>query len=170
MRKLPLLVLLALSLACAAGSAAPAEVMQWRSGLTEINEGWAAHDGDNMAWASAGFDDSNWKTVDLEDMGIAQPGWRWFRKHVNVGPDYPEVKLLLDGGEGTYELYVNGQRVQGAGILSPLAVNRPVERVFTLDQRRRRFRDCAADACDNRIHSIRLSAISQRNHGKADGD
>jgi len=132
MRKLPLLVLLALSLARAAGSAAPAEVMQWRSGLTEINEGWAAHGGDNMAWASAGFDDSNWQTVDLEDMGIAQPGWRWFRKHVNVGSDYPEVKLLLDGGVGTYELYVNGQRVQGAGILSPLAVNRPVERVFTL--------------------------------------
>jgi hypothetical protein len=133
MRKLPLLTLLLLLAACAAGWAAPVQVTEWRSGLTEINEGWAAHDGDNMAWASTGFDDSNWKTVDLEDMGVAQPGWHWFRKHVTVGPDYPEVRLLLQGGEGTYELYVNGQRIEGAGILSSFAVNRPVERVFTLD-------------------------------------
>jgi hypothetical protein len=120
------------ALISATGWAAPVEVTEWRSGLTEIDEGWAAHDGDNMAWASAGFDDSGWKIVDLEDMGVAQPGWHWFRKHVTVGPDYPEVRLLLDGGEGTYELYVNGQRVPGAAILPPLAVNRPVERVFTL--------------------------------------
>jgi hypothetical protein len=132
MKKLPLLIFLVFSIACATGWAVPAQITEWRSGLTEINEGWAAHDGDNMAWASAGYDDSGWKTVDLEDMGIAQPGWRWFRKHVTVGPDYPKVRLLLEGGEGTYELYVNGQRIQGAGILSPFAVNRPVERVFAL--------------------------------------
>lgn len=133
MRKLPLLILLLFSVACAVGWAAAAEVTEWRSGLTEINESWAMHDGDNMAWGSAGFDDSRWKTVDIEDMGAAQPGWHWFRKHVTVGPDYPKVKLLLEGGEGTYELYVNGQRVQGAGILSEFAVNRPVERVFALE-------------------------------------
>jgi hypothetical protein len=122
-------------LACRAGVAAPApgNITQWRSGLVEINDGWAAHDGDNLAWAASGFDDRNWQTVDLEDMGIAEPGWHWFRKHVTVGPDYPEVRLLLQGGVGTYELYVNGQRVQGAGILPALAVNRPVERVFILD-------------------------------------
>jgi hypothetical protein len=135
MRKLPLLISLLCSLACGAGAAspAPANITQWRSGLVEINDGWAAHEGDNMAWAAPGFDDRGWQTVDLEDMGSAQPGWYWFRKHVTVGPDYPEVRLLLQGGEGTYELYVNGQRMQGAGILSPLVVNRPVERVFTLD-------------------------------------
>ena len=132
MRKLSLLILLVFSLACAKGWAAPAEITEWRSGLTEINEGWATHDGDNIAWASPGFDDSGWQTVDLEDMGVAQPGWRWYRKHVTVGPDYPKVRLLLEGGEGTYELYVNGQRMEGARIFSALAVNRPVERVFAL--------------------------------------
>jgi len=86
-----------------------------------------------MAWAAPGFDDSGWQTVDLEDMGSAQPGWHWYRKHVTVGPDFPEVKLLLAGGVGTYELYVNGQRMQGPEILPSLALNRPVERVFTLD-------------------------------------
>ena len=135
MRKFPLLILLLCSLACGAGAAAPepVDVTHWRSGLVEINDAWAAHDGDNMAWAAPGFDDRNWQTVDLEDMGSAQPGWHWFRKHVNVGPDYPEVKLLLAGGLGTYELYVNGQRMEGAQILPSLALNRPVERVFTLD-------------------------------------
>jgi hypothetical protein len=132
MRKLPLLILLFGSLARVAGASAPANVTEWRSGLTEINDGWAAHEGDDMAWASPGFDDSSWQTVDLEDMGSAQPGWHWFRKHVTVGPDYPSVRLLLEAGEGTYELYVNGQRMQGAGILTPLAVNRPMERVFSL--------------------------------------
>jgi sigma-B regulation protein RsbU (phosphoserine phosphatase) len=132
MKKPSLLVLLLFSLVCEAGRAAPAEVTQFRSGLTEINEGWTAHEGDNMAWAGPGFDDSGWQTVDLEDMGTAQPGWRWFRKHVTLNPNYDSVELLLEGGEGTYELFVNGHRVQGAAILPALAVNRPVERVFTL--------------------------------------
>jgi len=132
MRPLSFLVLLLFSLGCEVGKAQSAEVTQWRSGLTEINEGWAAHEGDDMAWASPGFDDSGWQTVDLEDMGSARPGWHWFRKLVTVGPDNPEVRLLLEGGEGTYELYVNGQRIGGAKVKSPLAVNRPVERVFTL--------------------------------------
>jgi hypothetical protein len=132
MRKLPLLIFLLGSLACAISAAAPAELTEWRSGLTEINDGWAAHEGDNLAWANSAFDDSTWQTVDLEDMGSAQPGWHWFRKHVTVGPDYPKVRLLLAGGIGTYELYVNGQRMQGAAILPSLAVNRPVERVFLL--------------------------------------
>ena len=121
------------SLTCGARAAAPAQLTVWRSGLTEINEGWEAHEGDDMAWASPSFDDSGWQAVDLEDMGGAQPGWHWFRKHMTFGPNYPQVRLLLEGGEGTYELYVNGQRIQGAAIKSPLAVNRPVERVFRLD-------------------------------------
>ncbi len=109
-----------------------ADKMHWRSGLTEINEGWLAHGGDNLAWSGARFDDKDWQPVDLEDMGSAQPGWHWFRKHVTVGPENTTVKLLIEGGVGTYELFVNGERVEGADILSSLAVNRPVERVFTL--------------------------------------
>jgi phosphoserine phosphatase RsbU/P len=132
MRKVPLLILLLFSPACWAGAATSIGVTEWGSGLTEINEGWAAHEGDNMAWISPAFDDSGWQTVDLEDMGSAQPGWHWFRKRVTFGPDYPQLRLLLEGGEGIYELYVNGERIQGAKIMSPLAVNRPVERVFTL--------------------------------------
>jgi sigma-B regulation protein RsbU (phosphoserine phosphatase) len=132
MKRLFLLTLLLFSLVCEAGAAVSPEGTHWRAGLTEINEGWTAHDGDNVAWSNPGFDDSGWQTVDLEDMGPAQSGWRWFRKHVTLGPDVPAVQLLLEGGEGTYELYVNGQRVPAVGILPAFEVNRPVERVFTI--------------------------------------
>jgi sigma-B regulation protein RsbU (phosphoserine phosphatase) len=114
-------------------SAAPAPLTQWRSGLIELDEDWVEHDGDNLAWARPDFDSSTWKTVDLEDIGPAKVGWSWYRKHVVVGPDYPEVRLLLQGGGGVYELYVNGVRIQGAGIRSRFAARRPVEQVFTLD-------------------------------------
>ena len=141
MRKIPLLMLLLCSLTCWAYAVAPApaEITQWRSGLVEINDGWVAHGGDNMAWAAPGFDDHDWQTVDLEDMGSATPGWHWFRKHVTLGPDYSVARLLLQGGEGTYELYVNGQRLPGPEILPSLALNRPVERVFTLDDDKGEF-------------------------------
>lgn len=136
MHRLWLLLAASLVLCATASTQQPASpranTMQWRSGLTEINEGWVAHEGDNPAWASARFDDRDWQPVDLKDIGRPQPGWHWFRKRVTVGPQYSTVKLLIEGGVGTYELYVNGERVQGADILSSLAVNRPVERVFTL--------------------------------------
>ncbi|KAA6457863.1 hypothetical protein DYQ86_21065 [Acidobacteria bacterium AB60] len=120
--------------ASAASAATPGpEVLQWRSGLTEINEGWATHAGDDLRWAQSGFDDSAWPQVDLEDMGPAQTGWRWFRKRVNLGADHAPVHLLLSGGDGTYEIYINGRRMEGAALHSQLKVTRPIERVFPLE-------------------------------------
>jgi len=110
----------------------PAELAQWRSGLSEIDEGWAEHDGDNPRWSQPDFDDSSWSQVDLDELGPARTGWRWYRKRVRVGPDFPNVRLMLEGGTGTYEIYVNGGRLPGANLNSEFNVHRPVERVFTL--------------------------------------
>src|SRR5258708_25198609 len=106
-KALPVLLLFAAPLAIAqpASPNKPVEITQWRSGLTEINEGWATHEGDDLKWAQPAFDDSLWQQVDIEDIGAARPGWRWFRKHVNAGPDRPSIRLLLEGGDGTYELF-----------------------------------------------------------------
>jgi hypothetical protein len=112
--------------------AVPPDPIHWRSGLAEIDEDWRIHEGDNLAWAATGFDDSAWRGVDLEELGGAAPGWRWFRKRITVGADFPEVRLLLSGGNGTYELYVNGARVAGPQISSAFQVSRPTERVFAL--------------------------------------
>jgi len=125
---------LILLLVAAAQAVAAQQVSQWRSGLTEINEGWATHAGDDLRWAQPNVDDSAWQHVDIEDMGPAKPGWRWFRKRVNVGPDHSNLRLLISGGDGTYELFVNGARVEGPKIKSAFKVSRPTEMVFDLSE------------------------------------
>ena len=133
-------VLLALLIAAVPGlRAVPPDPIQWRSGLAEIDENWHVHEGDNLSWAAASFDDSAWTPVNLEDLGGATAGWRWFRKRITVGAEFSEVRLLLSGGAGTYELYVNGTRVAGPRISSALNVSRPTERVFVLSNDGRDF-------------------------------
>ena len=65
-------------------------------------------------------------------MGPAQTGWRWFRKHISLGPSSTDAALLLEGGDGTYEVYVNGVRVPGASLHSAFNVRRPTEQAFNL--------------------------------------
>ena len=115
---------------CAPTLAAPIEVTQWRSGLIELNQGWREHDGDEAEWSRPEFDDSAWNTADLDDLGPARQGWHWYRRRVNFGPDQREVRLLIAGGDGTYELFVNGTRVSRPTLRSSLLVGRPVEAVF----------------------------------------
>jgi phosphoserine phosphatase RsbU/P len=114
---------------CAPALAAHTEVTQWRSGLIELNEGWLEHDGDETEWSRPEFDDGTWSTVDLDDLGPARQGWRWYRHRVNFGRQR-ELRLLLAGGDGTYELFVNGIPVPGPILRPSLLVRRPVEAVF----------------------------------------
>jgi phosphoserine phosphatase RsbU/P len=115
-----------------APSAQAVPLTQWRSGFIQISDNWVEHDGDNMAWATRDFDTSDWKAVDLDSMGRAQTGWHWFRKHVNLGPEHADAWLLLEGGNGIYEVYVNGARLPGASLHSAFNVYRPTERAFQL--------------------------------------
>jgi phosphoserine phosphatase RsbU/P len=119
-----------LGLCASALAATPIAVTQWRSGLIELNQGWLEHDSDQMEWSRPEFDDSAWSTVDLDDLGPARPGWHWYRRRVSFGPDQRELRLLLAGGYGTYELFVNGIRVRGPALRSSFLVRRPVEAVF----------------------------------------
>jgi hypothetical protein len=105
---------------------------QVQSGLIDMGSGWATHSGDDPAWAAPGFDSSSWETVDFDDIGSAQSGWHWFRKEVHLGSGFVDVALLLEGGDGTYEIYVNGARLPGANLQSAFNVYRPTERAFPL--------------------------------------
>jgi hypothetical protein len=100
--------------------------------LIELDQGWVEHDGDDLQWSRSNLDDSQWNPVDLDDMGPAQDGWHWYRQHVNLGPGHSEVRLLLAGGVGTYELFVNGDRLSGSCLRSSLMVTRPMEVVFPI--------------------------------------
>jgi hypothetical protein len=126
------LALLLFALATPAILAQTATSPQVQSGLIDLSHAWAEHDGDNPAWASPDFDSSPWQTIDLDDMGSAQPGWRWYRHQVHLGPGLADVALLLEGGDGTYEVYSNGVRLPGATLHSAFNVYRPIERSFAL--------------------------------------
>lgn len=121
-----------LALCAPALNAAPIEANQWGSGLTELNQGWLEHDGDQKDWSRPKFNDHAWNTVDLEDLGPAQPGWHWYRRQVHFEPEQGDLRLLIAGGEGTYELFVNGVQMPGSTLRSSLLVGRPVEGVFPL--------------------------------------
>lgn len=111
---------------------AQVDATRWQSGTVDIDQGWKAQDGDNLAWAKMDFDDSGWRTVELDDMGAAQPGWHWFRLHVKLAPGHPHLHLLLAGGDGTYEIYINGQKVDGPRLLPLWEGKRPTEQVVPL--------------------------------------
>jgi hypothetical protein len=108
----------------------PPEVTHWRSGLIEVDQGWLAHDGDDMEWSRPKFDDSAWNAMDLNDLGPARAGWHWYRRQVNFGADQRDLRLLIAGGDGTYELFVNGIKMPGPALRTSLMVGRPVEAVF----------------------------------------
>ncbi len=105
---------------------------QWATGLTELDDHWQMHEGDDGTWSNPAFDDKEWEEVNLENLGPAQAGSRWFRRRINIDFERSGLKLLISGGDGTYELYINGVRVQDTALLNSFAVKRPAERVFSL--------------------------------------
>ena len=106
------------------------DATQWGQGTVDLLQGWREKDGDNPAWAQQDFDDSEWRTVEIDDIGAATPGKRWFRLHVKLAPNHPHLHMLIAGGEGTYELYINGKQVPGPRLWTLFGVKRPTEQVF----------------------------------------
>jgi hypothetical protein len=78
------------------------------------------------------FADGDWRTVEIDNMGAAQPGWRWYRLRVKLAPGQPHLHPLIAGGEGTYELYPNGQRAGDTELWRMFGVKRPTEQMFSL--------------------------------------
>jgi serine phosphatase RsbU (regulator of sigma subunit) len=113
-------------------SAQTAVPRQNPSGLIDVSHNWGTSEGDNPAWASPAFDSSAWETVDLDDMDAAEAGWHWYRLSLQLAPGHSGMALLLEGGDGTYEVYVNGVRLPGATLHSAFNVARPTERAFAL--------------------------------------
>ena len=112
------------------------DATKWTSGTTDLNPGWRTQAGDDLRWAQPTFDDRAWNTIELDDMGAAQPGWRWFRLRFKLAHGHPHEHLLIVGGEGVYAAYVNGQRVEDAQLKPWYALKRPVEEIVPLDDGR----------------------------------
>jgi len=115
-----LLIPLCLSLRLSAQEAAPdpddqnlidrPHAQDW---ITDIDRNWLTHEGDDPSWSAPALDDSQWEPVRLDDLGASQPGWRWFRRRLELNENHPELALLVQGGIGTYSLYLNGAPVPG---------------------------------------------------------
>ncbi|HEY6446420.1 MAG TPA: SpoIIE family protein phosphatase [Acidobacteriaceae bacterium] len=121
-----LLLLLAACVARAQNS-----VPAWTSGTVDLNQSWRVQNGDKLAWAQPGFDDSLWPGIDLSPNDSAT-GWMWYRLHTAIPASKVPLALLITGGTGTYEVYINGQRIPGPALLPDRLVTYPRSRVLTL--------------------------------------
>ncbi|HEY1500629.1 MAG TPA: SpoIIE family protein phosphatase [Acidobacteriaceae bacterium] len=101
----------------------------WPNGALDLNQGWRVHDGDDTAWARPEFNDSGWQADSMGPVNDQETGSWWYRLRVQVTAEHPPLALMITGGDGTYELYVNGQRMPGPKLRSPLLVTYPKERV-----------------------------------------
>jgi hypothetical protein len=112
-----------------------------RAAATLLDGGWRFHTGDDLRWANASADDSDWETIDLTaqpgshdgDVGLpdyvggwmahghpGHTGYAWYRRVVDVPAgraswDILGPTLVEDG----YELYWNGKLLGGSGRLGP---------------------------------------------------
>ena len=111
---------------------AAVDVTHFPAGVLDLGPGWRTRAGDNLAWAQPAFDDSAWTAANLDRLGPAQPGWRWFRLRLHLGPNHPQLSLLLQGGQGTYEVFLNGQRAPGAELRPLFGATHPTEQIFVL--------------------------------------
>jgi hypothetical protein len=142
-------------LACSLLSAAPATA---QSGLVKGTIGdavmvltgpWKFHSGDDVAWASPSFDDSNWGSQDLTPPAGSYdpitgssgfvPGWTsqgypkltryaWYRLRVqlqNVGAEdqMPQLALTMPiNFDDAYQVYVDGRQIGEFGRFGPRSV------------------------------------------------
>ena len=134
MNKLALAVLLI----AATSQIAPAQnSLQWQQGTLSLESGWRTHPGDSTEWAAPAFDDSSWTLTALGETNVAEHGPygepRWYRRRIDLPPTHPPLALLVVGGEGTFEVFLNGQRVPGAMLRSAWGITWPKACVLPFD-------------------------------------
>lgn len=120
---------LALTLSPLPSIAAPAPLVLRDLGrATEPLDGpWQFHTGDDLAWASTGFDDSAWQSLKAGKPWDAQGHWgdtgfAWYRRHVEFAPGTPadlSLAFYLPIIDSACEVYWNGKLIGGIGKLPP---------------------------------------------------
>ena len=133
MRRLAIecLGLLLLPLPGSQPAAAQNSAPTWANGSVDISNGWRAQSGDDLAWAQPGFIDNAWPSVALTPAND-DAGWRWYRLHTEIPDAAMPLALLVTGGSGTYEVYINGRQLPGPGLLPDRLVTYPRTQIITL--------------------------------------
>jgi len=90
----------------------------------QLDRHWKYIDGDNVEYANADFDDSQWQTIEV---GNAKNGgaWSWYRVTFELPPYLENQNVLFDLGRVSVydEVYVNGVKVGSYGNPPPNFVN-----------------------------------------------
>jgi hypothetical protein len=78
----------------------------------DLTGSWLVHQGDDPAYASPTFDDSQWTVIDitkpLASYGIVHPNFVWYRTHVQIPPGQHNLALLFRQFDGSEQVFVNG--------------------------------------------------------------
>jgi len=90
----------------------------WRFKLDPEDTGVAEN------WFAPALDDSSWDEIPVgsawEASGYAYDGWAWYRRSVGIPADWEgaKVRLVAEGVDDVYGLYVNGEFVAFHGDLA----------------------------------------------------
>ena len=95
-------------------------------GFIEVGGNWHFHTGDDLAWASPGYDDSAWEQIRGDKTWGAQThpsyvGFAWYRKRIEIAPASGPVALLIRPVDDAYEVYWDGKKIGSDGQLPPQA-------------------------------------------------
>lgn len=87
----------------------------------DLGTNWLFAPTDSPAYADPGFDDREWKVVstrrDLSSYGIHDLAYGWYRLHVQAPPTARSMVLTVEGTDGRYQAFVNGQQIAGPATL-----------------------------------------------------
>jgi hypothetical protein len=95
-------------------------------GVSTIDALWRFHPGDNLEWASPGFDDSTWPLLSTEKFWSYQgyrgyTGYAWYRLRLKLPATTQPLGINIGHINSAGELYVNGQLIGDNGIMRPKA-------------------------------------------------
>jgi signal transduction histidine kinase len=98
----------------------------------ELDQGWKFSPGDDTAWAKPGFDDKNWKTVDLSafkteilpDLKGKNIGWLRTRIYFDSSIRNNSMALVINQ-LGASIIYVDGSPLVSLGKINPYGYSQP---------------------------------------------
>jgi len=95
-----------------------------REPVASLDGLWRFHTGDNPAWASPNFDDSQWPLLRSDESWTQQgypgvSGYAWYRFTLQVPDGSKPISLLLTGILTGYQVYANGRLIGSEGSTAP---------------------------------------------------
>jgi hypothetical protein len=95
-----------------------------REPVASLDGLWRFHTGDNPAWASPNFDDSQWPLLRSDESWAKQgykgySGYAWYRFTVQLPAGLDHLSLLLPPLRTSYQVFVDGKQVGSFGQMLP---------------------------------------------------